>query len=858
MRYSFTFFCFFCLYLSAYPQFLDNFSDGNFSSAPSWIGNTSDFTVTSGELQLNAPAISAYKYLSTNSQAINNATWEFRVRMTFGTSSSNFAKVYLTSNTPNLSGAVNGYYILLGGSDDEVSLFSQTGTSSSKIIDGRDGVIGGSTVDVNVRVTRTSTGFWEVFTDTSSLFLSEGTATDITHPQSLFFGVGCNYTSTRSTHFYFDDFMVTGTTAIDTTKPILDSIKIVSNTQIELVFSEPIEPTTGQLVANYSVNNGLGNPITAIQNPSNFNKITLGFSSPFSLNATNVITVNNVTDIAGNSINSTNQNFIYFIPALANYRNVVINEIFADPSPSVGLPDGEFVEIFNPTNEYYNLQNWQLTDGSFAATFPNFILAPNSYLILISNSSLPDFSSYPNTLGISSFPGLNNSGETLTLLNQSGSVIDVVEYSDHMYQNELKQDGGFSLEQLNPLANCFDESNWKASNNVSGGTPGVINSVWDTTKDTQTPIIISCIATSNNRLLLQFDKSIDTTIFLRNVVLSGGISVSTLSAHNVFNTELELVISPSLDTGKVYSLSIDSLQDCEGNLAEIETEFVLAHANRSGSVLINEVLFNPYSGEEDFVELYNNSNLYIDLKNWQLGNKDNGIVGNIKYIPSHYILKPREYVVITKDYSFVLNRYSTYSSRNFIEIENLPSYPNDEGTVYLLLPSNDESDKFTYSEKFHFALLRDKEGVSLERVNFDDPTQSLSNWHSAAEEAGFATPGKKNSQYTPSTITENILSISPEIFSPDNDGFEDILTLNYNMPKIGFVGNITIYDAQGRKTRVIIQNHLLAKSGRFTWEGITEKNSKARIGRYIILFEYFDLEGNVHTEKTTCVVGHKF
>jgi hypothetical protein len=82
-----------------FSQFTDNFTDGNFTAAPAWTGNSIDFTVTSGELQLNAPSVTSTKYLSTSSQAINSAQWEFKTRMTFGTSSSNFAKIYLVSNT---------------------------------------------------------------------------------------------------------------------------------------------------------------------------------------------------------------------------------------------------------------------------------------------------------------------------------------------------------------------------------------------------------------------------------------------------------------------------------------------------------------------------------------------------------------------------------------------------------------------------------------------------------------------------------------------------------------------------------------------------------------------------------------
>lgn len=860
MRYYLTFLLFLTHIFHSLGQFTDDFTDGNFTALPSWIGNTADFSVTAGELQLTAPGVTGTKYLCTNSQAIDNAIWEFKIRMTFATSSSNFSKVYLVSNSSNLSSSLNGYYVMIGGTNDEVSLYNQTGSSITKIIDGRNSTVGGSTVDVVVRVSRSSSGLWEVFTDTSSFastFISEGTVTDNTHTQSLFFGVECNYTSTRSNLFYFDDFGVTGTAAMDITKPTLDSANTISNTQLELVFSEPLDPTTSQIITNYSGNNGLGNPISAVQNLTNFGRITLTFSSPFTLGMINTITVNNATDIAGNTINSTTKNFVYFIPSTPNFRGVVINEIVADPSPVIGLPDAEFIELYNPTMNYFDLTNWQVTDGSSTSTIIPFTLAPNSYVILCAASSLGDFTSYPNTLGLSSFPSLNNTGETLTLLDNNGNVIDAVEYDISLYGDPTKEEGGFSLEQINPKSNCYNSSNWIGANNLNGGTPGIINSVWDTTPNTELPRVIKCIATSNSTIEITFDKSIDTALFSSTSTLSDSRTLSSYSSLNDFGTKLELTILPVLDTGKIYELQIDSLVDCEGNLTQSKVEFVLAHKNKIGAVIINEILFDPYAGDEDFVELYNNSDLYFDLKDWQLGNDDNGVAGNLKPIAENYILSPHSYVVITKNYELIKDRYPVHSLYNYIKLETLPTYSNEQGTVYILLPMGSESDKFDYSEAFHFDLLRNKEGVSLERLDFDRATQDESNWHSAAEEVGFATPGLQNSQFTPQVKTEKKLSVSPEIFSPDNDGFEDILTLSYHLPQTGFVGNVTIYDATGRQTKVLVQNKLLAQRGSFTWDGTTDNNQKARIGRYIVLFEYYDLDGNVNIEKTTCVVGHK-
>jgi flagellar hook assembly protein FlgD len=146
----------------------------------------------------------------------------------------------------------------------------------------------------------------------------------------------------------------------------------------------------------------------------------------------------------------------------------------------------------------------------------------------------------------------------------------------------------------------------------------------------------------------------------------------------------------------------------------------------------------------------------------------------------------------------------------------------------------------------------------LERIDFNGPTQDLTNWHSAAQDAGFATPAYKNSQYhDATTAADNAIEITPEIFSPDEDGYNDIVNINYHFDTPGFVATITIYDSKGRLVKSLIQNELLGTKGTFTWDGINSDREKSRLGIYIIFAEVFDLTGKVQDYKKTCVLGGK-
>ena len=136
MKKCFFTFIFILYALIGYAQFTDDFSDGDFTISPNWIGDIGNFEVdTAFKLHLN-DSVTNTSYLSTPSQAIINGNWEFDVQLDFAPSTSNYAKVYLTSDEQDLSLNLNGYFVKLGGESgmvDDVSLYVQNGISKIKI-----------------------------------------------------------------------------------------------------------------------------------------------------------------------------------------------------------------------------------------------------------------------------------------------------------------------------------------------------------------------------------------------------------------------------------------------------------------------------------------------------------------------------------------------------------------------------------------------------------------------------------------------------------------------------------------------------------------------------------------------------
>jgi hypothetical protein len=230
--------------------------------------------------------------------------------------------------------------------------------------------------------------------------------------------------------------------------------------------------------------------------------------------------------------------------------------------------------------------------------------------------------------------------------------------------------------------------------------------------------------------------------------------------------------------------------------------------------------------------------------------------GNLKLISSDpYILMPGGFVVLTASITNVANAYPQSVTERFIQL-SLPSLPNDGATVSLLDSAFNVIDRFDYEPDMHFELISNSKGYSLERIDPDRPTNDATNWQTAADMAGKATPGYQNSQYSEAPTPTGSLSIDPAIFSPDNDGFQDVLTITYEFDQAGFVGTIIIFDIAGREVKRLMDSQLHGTSGAISWDGILDSGSKARIGAYIVMLEAFDLEGDVQRFKKTVTLAH--
>ena len=502
-----------------------------------------------------------------------------------------------------------------------------------------------------------------------------------------------------------------------------------------------------------------------------------------------------------------------------------------------------------------------ITDATKTVDLPAFNINSGEYIVLTTTGGVDDFNS--KAVGFSGFPSLNNSGERLILMDSTDLIFSITYDPD--WHDAAKSDGGYSLEMVDITNPCNESgANWKSSRDSSGGTPGGPNTYFDlgSVPDNMQPKLISVTALSFDTLRLIFDEKINPeSIAQSSYILDPSISVFDSFIPFAESNEIRIRLASDLYAEKVYSLKVSGITDCKGNeMEETIRTFALPQQAQNNEIKLSEVLFNPRTNGVDFVEIYNDSETYISLKEWKLASASDGVIEDDKLISKEeMVLAPHEYLVFTTDANLLLANYPSGQSDRFFELASLPSYPNLEGSVALLNGADSLQELFEYHEDFHYNLLESVDGVSLERVSFEAPTNSSDNWRSASSTAGFATPGYANSQSYASDVSTDQIRVDPEVFIPGNIGSgRDFTTINYQFETPGKFANVDIYDQTGRLVKTLIRGVSLATSGFLRWDGDTNNGNKARMGYYVIIFEVYDSNGNSDTFKETVVVGLDF
>ena len=857
--------CIACISGIAQAQVMDDFSDGNFTNTPAWIGDTAQFEInTTHQLHLRSAGIDT-SMLATRNIRGKNTEWRFWMKLSFNTSSNNYARIFLCADTFDFLSPVNGFFLQAGGGDDSICIIKQRGEAVEKVFCFKSYRTFHSTNTVRFKITRDDTGQWEALIDTTGgcNYISDGRFYDDSFQSSRWFGLLCRYTSSNATKFYFDDFYI-GPIIHDSLPPVVISQDVITGKTIRLTFSEALQKEDAENPFNYQVFSTGAGPDSALQDVHQPGVIILYLHEPLAEGVTDSLYIQNIPDLSGNRLPDTIVSICFYQPKA---WDILIHEIMADPDPPVKLPEGEFVELYNRTQFPINMQNWTFKYGNSMKVFPALTIKPKGYLLIVKDSAYLNFANCAVLFTSSS--SLSNEGTTLTIKDAHQHVIHSVTYSPDWFDGSYKEDGGWSLEMADELNPCGCGSNWSASKDGMGGTPGRTNSVCKSNPDVKAPFTGRAVVSDTSLLRVYFSESMDSASLLP--VAGWEISQPDGVAHPVEVTPVPpdftsamLAFDAIFNRGITYVLRLSGNQkDCAGNPFDFSRNirFAIPDSARVHDVVINEILSNPASGGARFVELYNRSEKVIDLQSFVLSNSDTaaGFLPNAKPLTSEgYLLFPGDYIVFTSSPEDLWNRFQPAFPEAITVMNGFPVFDDDTGTVILARKDNLAIiDRMQYDQDMHYPLLATREGVSLERSNPDMPSEDRFNWHSAAETAGFATPAFQNSHRIVPDKTDLEIIIEPDIFSPDNDGYNDLLNIIIRDDVPDYAVNIAVYDARGRLVRQLVNNVLSGSEGVFVWDGMTTNRSKASLGFYVILIELTKPDGTVRKIKKTTILGGK-
>jgi len=540
--------------------------------------------------------------------------------------------------------------------------------------------------------------------------------------------------------------------------------------------------------------------------------------------------------------------------------DVIISEIMADPSPSVLLPDQEYLEITNRSEVSISLTGWKLISGDNKIT--NFTVSdiePGGFRILCAIADTALFSGYGKVIGLKSFPALTDGGKSLILTDSQGAMIHCVEYSSSWYGDPLRSSGGWSLEMIDTGYPFYAEGNWRASISPVGGTPGRTNSVNSSNPDLSFTGLMNVFPSDSSRLEVSFSEPVREPGKIADLVTLSGKKVISAEMKDAAGKEFCVVPAEPFIIGRMYSLSISRvINDHAGNKPIIsEFEFGMAELPEKYDIVFNELLFNPLPGDADYIELINNSVKPVDASWLCVASKDDAtgkMSGSVAVSDKSILIMPGRHFAFTTDRPAIVKRYYAGDEYRIFEAGTLPSMPDDGGHLILMGRQLEVIDEVRYDDDMHFSLLSEAEGVSLEKVNPRGSSLDENNWHSSSGSAGWGTPGSTNSVYSTMPVTDDRLQFSSTRITPDNDGTDDLLSIKLNLAGIGNVVTVMIFDESGALARRLAENLLADQETYLSWDGTDNTGSLLPSGIYIFLVTMFNENGKTQKWKRVCTI----
>ncbi len=766
-------------------------------------GDTSFFIWTSKGIESDGPKVSGTELLlQTDIDQPDSLIAEFSLTLDFATSGNNYLDVFMLTSD---SGLDEGYRIRVGGSDDRIWLVNIT-EPQQELAGGPNDRLASNDNELVLGLEWGSSGFkLRTKYNAEQDWYDEALLSSLNYTDPIRrLAFVCRYTSSNADNFYFHSWKI----GMDTTVPELLNYGLKEDSLLVLNWSEEVRPVGSVKF--------IKDPITIKAMEVVDRQYVLHLSHPIqpSLKDSFLFRIEGYEDLAGNQMKEYSGYVTNRRPRMPKQGELRITELHFLPRAG----QAQFVELLNASDEWLSLSQVYLAEDGRAYEFPDTNLMPGQLLVFAEDP-------LQNTLAMD-LPYLGRSGTIA--IESPYEMLDALTYSEAQLMNEE----GYSLELQDTAIQCSEPFNWSKSIDF-GGSPGRYQqNPMDFGKETLR--LHDSYPIDEHTLEWRFDAPLlsrqsDWKLFIGN----RQYAIDSLYTTDPLNMKWRAGVKPKLPAKGIQQVKLMGVGACR----QTASKYISRQALERGEfgLLFSELMAHPHDGQPEYIEIHHFGDTVIDLKDYRLQRLDEAgfVIHESDLAPEGYMVFPGDYLVLSESY---VDKAGFSKSL----LMDLPELVNSGCRLRLVNAGGQVLDEVHYTEDWHDPSLKDLKGIALERLRFDR-TNSKNNWYSAGASHGYATPGAANSQRIRTSVGHWTLS-SPT-FSPDGDGFEDVLNLNYGSDNLGKRANIIIADMRGRIRYHWANSELLATEGSYSWQGYTNQGLLPA-GNYLVRIEVFDDDGS--------------
>ena len=757
----------------------------------------------------------------TRSAAIEMAAWSLDLVMDFNPSSANFTRIYLAADYPVPGQVQNALYLECGGSEDRISLWLMENGATQIVLHSTNALLDTASVHIGIRINTTGDSLCLVVDQSSAGRGIQKWCTG--NPPSIgaqYFVVQCVYTRTRARKFYFDALQCSGLP--ESTPPQIDTVRTDSLTRVILDFSESMD-TLSVWPDMFAFNNRHPGSIRW----NNTRQPVLHFSPGFSQGEQGVLTIAGPRDLRGNMLPDTGIALSWVYARPPRTGELIITEIMADPSPSYGLPETEYVEVLNRSNHVVATDS--LAINNYALSGPQFLMPGTTMLLLPESVDFPSIDSAPLMRWEGKSTLLNNTGDAVIISGPSG-VIDRIDYLSRWHTEPYAQSGGIALVLTDTGLTCRNHGRyWRSSPMPGGGSPGRTDSRSVAWKHPPPKPVIPTWNPWEKVWTVKFNQPIDDSLCFLDC---NGDTV-LLSPYPWQSHRLPL---PSGTTTGVCLLQAKACNTGEQGAWSVPLATPVFPGK--GDLVLNEILFDANITAE-YVELRNTANISLRLDQVQI-NAD-GIAPLPATVGGEIpVALPNSLILLSNDTMKMPEQYPRMDPNRWLPGFALPALPDNGGTLSLW-QRDTLLDRAPFDAAMHHNTLVRTTGAALERIAPSNSGRTA--WISAAATTNYGTPGSPNSQTPADHHSSAKLHLSTQLITPDLDGYNDFLVISLSMPSPGNALTLSIFNDRGLWIRDLVRNQIAGPDDQFIWHARDASGNRVSSGAYILVTEITDSSG---------------